>query len=65
LDWISAVDSEGRTTWIADAHLEGKRFVAHADEVLIAFLELDRVLVSLEVRRKNLREDQAAEANYE
>jgi hypothetical protein len=32
---ISAVDSEGRTIWIADARRDnGKRFVVHADEKL-------------------------------
>ena len=38
LGWISAVDCEGRTIWIADAHREdGKR----TDEKLTAFLEVD------------------------
>jgi hypothetical protein len=28
LGWVSVLDSEGRTTWIVDAHREnGKRFV--------------------------------------
>ena len=37
---VSAIDSNGRTIWIADAHRgDGKRFVAHADEKLTAFLE--------------------------
>ena len=41
LGWVSAVDSEGRTIWIVDAHRDnGKRFVVQADEKLIAFLEL-------------------------
>jgi len=31
LGWVSAVDSNGRTIWIADAHRgDGKRFVVHA-----------------------------------
>jgi hypothetical protein len=35
---VSAVDSEGRTIWIVDAHRgDGKRFVARADEELTAF----------------------------
>jgi hypothetical protein len=39
---VSAIDSNGRTIWIADAHRDdGKRFVVHADEKLTAFLELD------------------------
>jgi hypothetical protein len=38
----SAIDSSGRTIWIADAHRDdGKRFVVHADEKLTAFLELE------------------------
>jgi hypothetical protein len=43
--WISIVDSEGRTIWIADAHRDdGKRYVVRADEILTAFLELESVL---------------------
>jgi hypothetical protein len=30
--YVSAVDSHGRTIWIADAHRDGKRFVLRADE---------------------------------
>jgi hypothetical protein len=38
LGWVSAVDSEGRTIWIVDAHRDnGKRLVVRADEKLIAF----------------------------
>ena len=41
--YVSAVDCEGRTIWIVDAHRDdGKRFVVHADEKLSAFLELER-----------------------
>jgi hypothetical protein len=40
---VSALDAQGRTIWIADAHRgDGKRFVVHADEKLTAFLELER-----------------------
>ncbi len=39
---MSALDSDGRTIWIADAHRgDGKRFVVRADEKLTAFLELE------------------------
>jgi hypothetical protein len=41
LGYVSAVDSEGRTIWIADAHRDGKRFVVHAGEKLTALLELE------------------------
>jgi hypothetical protein len=43
--YVSAVDSEGRTIWVADAHRgDGKRFVVHADEKLTAFLELESAI---------------------
>jgi hypothetical protein len=39
---ISAIDSNGQTIWIADAHHDdGKRFVVRADERLTAFVELE------------------------
>ena len=39
---VSALDLEGLTIWIADAHRgDGKRFVVHADEKLTAFVELE------------------------
>jgi hypothetical protein len=39
---VSAIDSNGRAIWIADAHGDdGKRFVVRADEKLAAFLELE------------------------
>ncbi len=42
--YVSAVDSQGRTLWIVDAHRgDGKRFIVRADEKLTAFLELQRV----------------------
>ena len=38
------MDSEGRTLWIVDAHRDnGKRFVVRSDEMLSAFLELERI----------------------
>jgi len=40
---VSAVDSEGRTIWIVDAHRDnGKRFVVCADEKLTTFSNLNR-----------------------
>jgi hypothetical protein len=42
---VSAIDSNGRTIWIADAHGDdGKRFVVHADEKLTAFVELEAAI---------------------
>jgi hypothetical protein len=40
--WL-LIDSNGRTIWIADAHRDdGRRFVVHSDELLTAFVELER-----------------------
>jgi hypothetical protein len=42
---VSAVDSSGRTIWIADAHRgDGKRFVVRVDDKLTAFVELESVV---------------------
>src|SRR4029453_2770482 len=36
---VYAIDSKGRTIWIADAHRDnGKRFVVHAEEKLTALI---------------------------
>ena len=40
----SAVDSQGRTIWIVDAHGYGKHFIVRADEKLTAFVELERAI---------------------
>ena len=45
--WVSAVDSRGRTIFIADAHRDnGKRFVVRADEKLTAFVELESAILA-------------------
>ena len=42
---MSAIDSNGQTIWIVDAHRgDGKRLVVHADEVLTAFVELEAAI---------------------
>src|SRR5438094_7844465 len=42
---VSALDLQGRTIWIVDAHRDdGRRLVARADEKLTAFLELERAV---------------------
>ena len=44
-DCVSAVDREGRTIWIADAHSgDGKRCVVRADDKLIAVAELEAAI---------------------
>jgi hypothetical protein len=43
--YVSAVDSQGRTIWIVDAHRgDGKRFVVHAEGKLTALLELESAI---------------------
>jgi hypothetical protein len=47
---ISAIDSDGQTIWIVDAHCDdGKRFVVRSDEMLSALLELERITHELAV----------------
>ncbi len=42
---VAAVNREGRTIFVADAHRgDGKRFVVHADEKRTAFLERERAI---------------------
>jgi len=42
---VSALDREGRTIWIADAHRgDGQRLIVLADEKLTAFLELESTI---------------------
>lgn len=44
MGWLSALDNEGRTIWIVDAHLDGTRFIVRADEQLSAFVELQAAI---------------------
>jgi len=44
LGWVSALDVEGRTIWIVDAHRDRNRFTVRADEIQTAFLELQRAI---------------------
>ena len=50
--YVSAIDSNGRTIWIADAHRDdGKRFVVRADEKLTVSAELESAIGNLPVSR--------------
>jgi hypothetical protein len=42
--YVSALDREGRTIWIVDAHGYGKRFIVRADEMLSAFVQLESAI---------------------
>src|ERR1044071_8158224 len=47
---VSAVDANGRTIWIVDAHRDnGKRFFVRADEKLTAFMELESAIESVDL----------------
>jgi hypothetical protein len=44
---VSALDHDGPTIWIADAHRgDRKRFVVHADEKMTAFVEAESAICS-------------------
>jgi hypothetical protein len=46
--YVSAIDSNGRTIWIADARRDDvKRFVVRADEKLTAFIQLESAISDL------------------
>jgi len=46
--WVSAVDPQGRTIWIVDAHRgDGRRFIVRSDEKLSAFVELERQVLTV------------------
>ena len=48
LGYVSAIDSNGRMIWIADTRRgDGQRFVARADELLTAFVELESAIRAL------------------
>ena len=58
LGWVSAVDCEGRTIWIVDAHRgDGRRFIVRADEKLIAFVELERQVLTVMFYLESIRDN--------
>ena len=56
--YVSAIDSEGRTIWIVDAHRDdGRRFIVHADEILSAFVELERQVLTVTFYLESIHND--------
>jgi hypothetical protein len=52
---VSAIDSSGRTFWIADAHRDnGKRLVMRAEEKPTAFVELESAILQPRKRESRL-----------
>ncbi len=41
------IAAQRRTIWIADAHGYGRRFIVRADEILSAFVELEREVLTV------------------
>jgi hypothetical protein len=41
---VSAVDSEGHTIWIADAHRDGQRFIVRAEVKLTCSIGLESTI---------------------
>jgi hypothetical protein len=55
---VSAIDSQGRTIWIVDAHRgDGRRFIVHADEKLSAFVELERQVLTVTFYLESIHAD--------
>ena len=48
--YVSAIDVEGRTIWIVDAHRrDGNHFIVRRDGKLTAFVELERAIYEFAV----------------
>jgi hypothetical protein len=55
---VSALDREGRTIWIVDAHRgDGKRFIVRAEEMLSAFVELERQVLTVTFYLESIHAD--------
>jgi hypothetical protein len=55
---VSTVDSNGQTTFVADAYRgDGRRFIVHADEKLSAFVELERLVLTVTFYLESIHSD--------
>ena len=58
LGYVSAIDCHGRTIWIVDAHRgDGKRFIVRADEMLTAFVEIERQVLTVTFYLASIHDD--------
>ena len=55
LGWVSALDAQGRTIWIVDAH--------RADEKLSAFVELERQALTVTFYLESIHADSGPVTN--
>ena len=57
-EWVSALDLEGRTIWIVDAHRgDGRRIIVRAEDKLSAFVELERQVLIVTFYLKSIYAD--------
>jgi hypothetical protein len=49
LGWVSALDVDRRLICVVEARGYGKRFIVRADEILTAFVELERAIYEFAV----------------
>jgi hypothetical protein len=64
LGYVSAIDSQGEQPGLLDAHRDGKRFIARADEKLTAFVELERAIHEFAVEFDLMMAAQKADCVY-
>jgi hypothetical protein len=57
LGWVSAIGLRGEQIWIVDAHRDGKRFIVRADELLTAFVELERQVLTVTFYLESINPD--------
>ena len=57
LGWVSVIGLRGEQIWIADAHRDGRRFIVRADELLTAFVELERQVLTVTFYLESLHDD--------
>ena len=54
--YVSAIDVQGRTIFVVDAHRDdGNRFIVHADDKLTAFVELERQALTVPFYLESIR----------
>jgi hypothetical protein len=55
---VSTINSSGKTIFVADAHRDdGKRFIVRADEILTAFVELERQVLTVTLYLESIQAD--------
>ena len=64
LGWVSALDAQGRTIWIVDAHRgDGNRFYRTRRRKLSAFVELKRQVLTVTFYLESIHADSGPVTN--